>query len=212
MNRFTILRSAILGIALVATGAARAQDAWTLDRSHSSIEFSVMHMVIAEATGRFNDFTVSMTTSGDDFTAATIEAVIKTASISTDNDYRDNDLRGPDFFDTEKYPTATFRSTKWEKAGENRYKVTGDLTIRDRTRPVVLDVTYFGSITDPRGGTRAGWKAETTIDRFEFGTVWNKTLETGGLVVSKDVKLTIRLEMKKGGAEKKDAPPPPDKK
>lgn len=207
MKTITVL----IALAFFTGGSARAQDVWQLDRSHSSVEFAVTHMVIAEATGRFKEFDVKMTTAGDDFTGSTIEATIQTASIMTDNDYRDNDLRGPEFFDTEKYPTATFKSTKWEKTGENRFKVTGDLTIRDRTKPVVLDVTYFGSITDARGGVRSGWKAETTIDRFEFGTVWNKTLETGGLVVSKDVRLTMRVEMKKGGGEKKD-PPPSDKK
>jgi len=206
------LHSALLALALFAAVPARAQDVWTADRSHSSIEFAVTHMVIAEATGRFKDFDVTMTTNGDDLTASTVEATIRTASVMTDNDYRDNDLRGAEFFDTEKYPTATFKSTKWEKAGENQYKVTGDLTIRDKTKPVVLDVTYFGSITDQRGTTKAGWKGTTTIDRFEFGTTWNKTLEAGGLVVSKDVRLTLRVEMKKGGGDKKAPPPPPDKK
>jgi polyisoprenoid-binding protein YceI len=204
--------SALLALALLAAVPAAGQDAWKLDRAHSSIEFAVTHMVIAEATGRFKDFDVVMTTTGDDLTASTLEATIQTASVMTDNDYRDNDLRGPEFFDTEKYPTAVFKSTKWEKAGENKFKVTGDLTIRDKKKPVVLDVTYFGSITDAHGGTRAGWKAETTIDRFEFGTIWNKTLETGGLVVSKDVRLTMRVELKKGGGEQKPPSPPPDKK
>jgi polyisoprenoid-binding protein YceI len=205
------LHTVLLGIALLAAGPLRAQDAWQLDKAHSSIEFAVTHMVIAEATGRFKDFDVKLTTNGEDFTTATLEATIQMASVSTDNDNRDADLRGPEFFDTEKYPTAVFKSTKWEKSGEGRYKVTGDLTMKDKTKPVVLDVTYFGSITGSRG-VRAGWKAETTIDRFEFGTTWNKTLEAGGLVVSKDVRLTIRVEARKGGPEMKGPPPPPDKK
>jgi polyisoprenoid-binding protein YceI len=196
--------SVLLGLILLAAGPLAGQDAWQLDRSHSSIEFAVTHMVIAEATGRFRDFDMKMTSAGDDFSTARIEAVIKTGSITTDNEYRDNDLLGAGFFDAQKYPEATFKSTKIVKAGEGKYKIMGDLTIRDSTKSVVLDATYFGSMSDPRGGLRMGWKAETTIDRFDFGVAWNKSLETGALVVSKDVRLTIRLEMKKAQPEKKE--------
>ncbi|HLF13818.1 MAG TPA: YceI family protein [Bacteroidota bacterium] len=196
--------SVLLGLALLAAGPVAAQDTWQLDRAHSSIEFAVTHMLISEATGRFRDFDVTMTSKGDDFSAMAIEAAIKTASIATDNEYRDNDLLGADFFDAAKYPLATFKSTKLEKAGENKYRITGELTIRDTTKPVVLDATYFGSITDPKGGVRTGWKAETTINRFDYGVAWNRALEAGGLVVSKDVKLTIRLEMKKAQPGKKE--------
>lgn len=196
--------SFLLGLVLLAAGPLAGQDAWQIDRSHSSIEFAVTHMVIAEATGRFKDFDVKMTSAGDDFSTAGIEATIKTASIATDNEYRDNDLHGAEFFDVQKYPEAAFKSTKFEKTGDGRYKITGNLTIRDTTKPVVLDATYFGSITDAKGGVRMGWKAETTIDRFDFGVKWNKALEAGGLVVSKDVRLTIRVEMKKVQPEKKE--------
>jgi polyisoprenoid-binding protein YceI len=201
------LHAVLIALALFAAVPVRAQDAWQVDRTHSSIEFAVTHMLVSEVTGHFKDFDVTMTTKGDDLTAATLEATIKTGSVSTDNDNRDDHLRSEDFFDAEKYPAATFKSTKWEKAGEGKYRVTGDLTIRDKTKPVVLDVVQLGTITDSRGGTKTGWKAETTIDRFEFGTVWNKALESGGLVVSKDVRLTMRIAMKKGGAEQKSAPP-----
>ncbi len=191
-------------LALLTALPAVAQDSWQLDRSHSSIEFAVTHMVIAEATGRFREFDVKMTSAGADFTAGGIEATIKTASIATDNEYRDNDLLGAEFFDAAKYPEATFKSTKFEKVADGKYTITGNLTIRDTTRSITLDAIYFGSITDAKGGVRMGWKAETTIDRFAFGVIWNKLLDSGGLVVSKDVKLTIRLEMKKVQPEKKD--------
>lgn len=205
MNRLSVLA----GLLLLAAAPLAAQDTLRVDKSHSSIEFAVTHMVIAEATGRFRDYDVAMTMKGDDFTTAHVEVTVKTASIATDNEYRDNDLNGEGFFYTEKYPTATFKSTSFEKVGENKYKINGELTIRDSTKPVTLDATYFGSITDPRGGTRLGWKAETTIDRFDYGIAWNKAIETGGLVVSRDVRITIRLEMRKGGGERKGPPPPP---
>ena len=195
---------------VVAAVPAAAQDAWQLDKSHSSLEFAVTHMVVAEATGRFKDFDVKLTAPGNDYTKAAVEVTIQMASVNTDNEYRDNDLRGPEFFDAAKWPTAVFKSTKWEKLGDTKWKITGDLTIRDITKPVVLDATLLGTLDSPRGA-RAGWKAETTIDRFEFGTTWNKTLDAGGVVVSKDVRLTIRLEMKKPAPEQKDAPPPPPK-
>ncbi len=195
--------SVLFGL-ILAAGPLAGQDAWQVDRSHSSVEFAVTHMIIAEATGRFKDFDVKMTSAGEDFSAATIEAVIKTGTIATDNEYRDNDLLGPDFFDATKHPEATFKSTKFEKTPDGKYKITGNLTIRDTTKPVVLDAIYFGSMTDSRGGVRMGWKAETTIDRFDFGVKWNKALEAGGLVVSKDVRLTIRVEMKKVQPEKKE--------
>ncbi len=203
MRRFTLFFGFALCL-LVAAVPAAGQDSWQLDRSHSSIEFAVTHMVIAEATGRFREFDVKMTSAGEDFSAAGIEATIKTSSIATDNEYRDNDLLGAEFFDAANHPEATFRSTKFEKVADGKYRITGDLTIRDTTRSIVLDATYFGSITDARGGVRMGWKAETTIDRFAFGVIWNKLLDSGGLVVSKDVRITIRLEMKKVQAEKKD--------
>lgn len=201
------LQSVLFALALFWTVPAVAQDAWQVDRTHSSVEFTVTHMVVSEVTGHFRDFDVKMTTNGDDYTKASLEATIKIASITTDNDNRDNHLRSADFFDAEKHPEATFRSTKWEKAGEGKYKVTGDLSIRGNTKPVVLDVTHLGTITDPRGGTKTGWRAETSIDRFEFGTVWDKALESGGLVVSKDVKLTLRMAMKKAPAETKGEAP-----
>jgi polyisoprenoid-binding protein YceI len=206
MNMLTVLA----GAALLASMPAPAQDTLRVDKSHSSIEFEVTHMVVAEATGRFRDYDVVMTMNGDDFTTAKVDVTIKASSIATDNEYRDNDLNGEGFFHTAQFPTAVFRSTSFEKAGENKYRITGDLTIRDSTKQVVLDATYFGSIADPRGGTRLGWKAETTINRFDFGIAWNKALETGQLVVSKDVKITIRLEMRRGGGERKT--PPPEKK
>lgn len=192
----TILYRAALAICLCALPAA-AQDSWQLDRAHSSLEFAVTHMLISEGTGRFKDFDVKLTTTGEEYVPESIEATIKTGSIDTDNESRDGDLMGEEFFDVAKYPMASFRSTKIEKTGDKRYRITGELTIRDTTRTEVLDATFLGSVTDSRGGKRIGWKAETTINRFDYGVSWNRLLEAGGLVVSKEVRLTIRLEMRK---------------
>ena len=104
----------LFAIALISAAPARAQDTWQVDRTHSSIEFTVTHMLISEVTGHFKDFDVTMTTKGDDYADATIEAAIRTGSVSTDNENRDNHIRSEDFFDSEKYPAATFKSTKWE--------------------------------------------------------------------------------------------------
>ncbi len=181
----------------------RSQDTWQLDRSHSHIEFTVTHMLISEVTGRFTDFDVAMTTNGTDLTNGSIEATIRTASINTDNENRDGDLRGASFFNSDSFPTATFKSTKIEQAGENKYKVTGDLTIRDRTRPVVMDVTMLGTVTDGRGRVKTGWKGVTNINRFDYNVLWDRKLDSGGLVVSKEVEMTLRLEMVKKSEEKK---------
>ncbi len=172
-----------------------SQDTWRLDRSHSRVEFTVTHMLISEVTGRFTDFDVAMTSNGGDLTGGSIETVIRTASINTDNDSRDADLRGESFFNTDSFPTATFRSTKIEKAAENKFTVSGTLTIRDSTKPVVMDVTFLGSVTDGRGRVKTGWKGVATIDRFDYGVLWDRTLDSGGLVVSKEVEITLRLEM-----------------
>jgi len=191
MKQISILIATLALMAATVSGQTR----WQLDRAHSNVGFTVTHMVIAEVDGRFTDFDVTFESDGDDFTGASVEAVIKMASINTDNQRRDDHLRSADFFDAEKFPEMTFRSTKFEKAGDNKYTVTGELTMRGNTKPVVLDVTYRGSITDPRGNTKIALKGTTTIDRFEFGTVWNKTLETGGLIVGKDVDVTLNIEL-----------------
>jgi len=193
MKRLTIIALAAMLSSLTLFG----QDTWQLDRSHSHVEFTVTHMLISEVTGRFTDFDVSMTTKNTDLTGGSIEATIKTASINTDNENRDGDLRGPSFFNSDSFPTATFKSTEIEKSGDNTYKVTGDLTIRDRTKPVVMDVTMLGTITDGRGRVKTGWKGVTRINRFDYNVLWDRQLDSGGLVVSKEVEMVLRLEMVK---------------
>jgi polyisoprenoid-binding protein YceI len=179
-----------------------AQITWNADKAHSKVNFSVTHMVISEVTGTFRDFDVTLVAAKDDFSDAKIDATIKTASISTDNEGRDNHLKSDDFFNAEKFPDMKFKSTKIERTGDKTFNVAGDLTIRDITKPVVLAMKYNGQVTDARGNTKAGFKATTTIDRFEFGTKWNKVIEAGSLVVGKNVDITLLLEFNKQSPEK----------
>ncbi|HUN67092.1 MAG TPA: YceI family protein [Bacteroidota bacterium] len=195
----------VLLLALSLAGAS-AQTTWKGDKAHSTVRFSVTHMLINEVSGRFTDFDVTLTQGKDDFSGSTVEAVIKTASVTTDNEMRDNHLKTDDFFNVEKYPTISFKSTSFEKTGENTYKIAGNLTIRDVTKPVVLDAKYTGSLTDQRGNTKAGFRATTTVNRFDYGVKWNRTLDQGGLIVSKEVEITLLFEMNKkapGDAEHK---------
>jgi polyisoprenoid-binding protein YceI len=153
--------------------------------------------------GSFKDFDVTVTQPGDDFTKASIEATIKTASVFTDNERRDNHLRSDDFFNAEKFPEMSFKSKSIKKTGKDKYAITGDLTIRDITKSVVLDTKYMGQVDDPWGNTKAGFKATTKIDRFEFGTKWNKAIEAGGLVAGKEVTITLNVELTKQKSEEK---------
>ena len=147
MRRFIV----VLGftLAFIAEGVAQTGD-WKLDKSHSQVKFSVAHMVISEVTGVFKDFDVTFTSASEDFTDATIEATIKAASIDTGNENRDKNVRSDEFLNAEKFPEIKFKSTKVEKSGDTNYKITGDLTIRDITKPVVLDTKYKGTIKDAR--------------------------------------------------------------
>ena len=190
-------------LAMLFTAAAVvAQTTWIADKAHSKVSFSVSHMVIAEVAGRFQDFDATLISSKDDFSDAQIDVRIKTGSIDTDNERRDKHLASDDFLNAEKYPEITFKSTKIEKAGKDTYKITGDLTIREITKPVVLDTKYNGQVTVGEN-TKAGFRATTTIDRFEFGTKWNKEIESVGLVAGKDVYITLLLEFNKQTADAK---------
>ena len=168
---------------------------WVADKAHSQVKFSVSHMVVAEVTGRFTDFDMMLKQGNEDFTGSTITATIKTASVNTDNDKRDAHLRSDDFFNAAKYPEIRFVSKSFEKTGKDTYKITGDLTIRDVTKTVELDTKYNGSIKDPWGNTKAGFKATTTINRTEYGAKWNKVLEAGGFLVGENVEITLLVEL-----------------
>ena len=193
MKRFFQLAAALLAV----SSLALSQSGWKLDKNHSSIGFSVKHLVISTVSGNFKDFDITLTTAKDDFSDAAVQAVIKTASINTDNTARDNHLKSDDFFNAEKFTEIKFTSTSFEKVGEGKYKITGDLTIRDVTKKVVFDAVYNGSIKTPWGNTAMSWTAATVINRFDYNLKWNKALESGGLIAGQDVTITINLEMDK---------------
>ncbi len=173
---------------------------WQLDPAHTLVEFAAKHMMITRVKGRLTDVEGTIQINDADPSASSAEAVIKAASIDTRTEQRDTHLKSADFLDVEKFPLIRFKSTKVELLGEDRYRITGDLTIRDVTKPVVLDVTHEGRSKDPWGGNRVGFSATTKIDRRDFGLVWNVALETGGVLVSNDIKISIDVEAVKVGA------------
>lgn len=188
--------SLVLCLALVAAVAGAQTDGWKIDRAHSSINFTVKHMVISEVAGKFGDFDITLNSSKDDFSDAAIEATIKVNSINTEVAQRDGHLKSDDFFNVEKFPEIKFKSTSFQKSGDNAYKITGDMTIRDITRPVTFDAIYNGNAV-MGNSVHAGWKATTAINRFDFGLKWNKMLEAGGLIVGDKVNITLNLEFVK---------------
>jgi polyisoprenoid-binding protein YceI len=167
---------------------------WTLDKLHSTVRFSVSHMVVSEGEGAFKLFDGSMEHSKEDFSDAKIVFSIDVNSINTDNDKRDSHLKGEDFFSADKFPKITFESTSFTPKGNNNYKLAGNLTVRDVTKPVTFDVTYGGTIKTQRGA-KCGFKATTTINRLDYNLRWNKTLEAGGLALGHDVTITVKVEM-----------------
>jgi len=192
MKRITIV---LLAVFIVAAFAS-AQSEWKLDKVHSSILFTVRHMVISEVTGSFKDFAIVLKSAKDDFSDAEVQSTIKVGSLSTDNAMRDGHLKSDDFFNAEKFPEINFKSTSFEKLGDKKYKITGDLTIRDVTKNVTFDVVLNGTLKTTHGVLSA-WKATTTINRFDYNLKWNKTIETGGLIVGQDVIITLNLELNK---------------
>jgi polyisoprenoid-binding protein YceI len=169
---------------------------WKADKTHSNVTFTVTHLMISEVTGSFKDYEVTVTSNGDDFVTASVEAVIKTASVNTDNESRDKHLRSNDFFNADSFPNMTFKSSKIEKSGDATYKIYGDLTIRDASKPVVLDAKYIGK-QEAWGTTKMGFKATTTINRFDYGVKWDKKMDAGGFIVSNKVDVTLQMELTK---------------
>jgi polyisoprenoid-binding protein YceI len=167
---------------------------WTLDSTHSIAEFAVKHMVVATAKGRFGSVEGTLHWDGQNFATASVNASIDVTTISTGDVNRDGHLKSDDFFNAEQFPTATFRSTRVDSKGGDEFKLVGDLTIRDITKEVTLDVEFEGQVKDPYGLQRAGFTAETSINRREFGLSWNAMLEAGGAVVADKVKITIHAE------------------
>ena len=168
---------------------------WGIDPAHSEISFRVKHMMISTTTGWFESFTADAETENEDFTGAKINFSADTASINTRNEARDNHLRSGEFFDSEKFPKLTFTAKSFDKKSDDQYTLTGDLTIRDVTKPVELGVEFGGVATDPWGNLRAGFEINGEINRKDFGLTWSAVTEAGGVVVSDAVKLHAHVEL-----------------
>jgi polyisoprenoid-binding protein YceI len=167
---------------------------WSIDPTHSEVQFKVKHLVISTVTGSFDSYEGNIEVEGDDFENAKATFTADIDSISTNNDDRDQHLKSDDFFDAEEYPQLTFESTNFEKTGENQYKVTGDLTIRDVTKEIQLDVVHGGTVGDPYGNTKAGFEVTGTINRKEFGLTWDAVTEAGNVVVGDKIKLQLNVQ------------------
>jgi polyisoprenoid-binding protein YceI len=167
---------------------------WALDTAHTSVQFSAKHMMISTVRGHFGEVTGELQLDEKDFTKSTVDAKIDLAGLTTRDEKRDAHLRSGDFFDVETYPTATFKSTRIEKTGDDSYKVTGDLTIRDITKEIVLDADFEGFNTSPWGSQMLAFTASTKINRKDFNLNWNVALEAGGVLVGDNIKVEIDLE------------------
>ena len=170
---------------------------WKFDTTHSQIGFSVRHMMIAKVRGVFSDWIGEFTFDPNAPESSWVRAQIQTSSIDTRSEQRDAHLRSADFFDSERFEEMIFESTSWRET-DRGLEVAGDLTIRDVTRPIVLDVTSNGSGTDPWGNARAGFSASAVVSRGDFGLTWNQALETGGVLVGDDIRIELEVQAIRG--------------
>ncbi len=176
--------------------AELVKETWAVDKSHTKIQFSARHMIISEVTGLFNDYELKMQASKD-FSDLDVELDVNVASIDSGITDRDNHLKSPDFFDVENFPKMIFKSKSVKVINEEKFKLFGDLTIRDVTKPIELDVIYGGTIKDPWGFTRAGFRIQRSVNRFDYNLKWNALMETGGAVVSKNINIVCDVEVTK---------------
>jgi polyisoprenoid-binding protein YceI len=186
-----------LALLSFATAASAAPLSFDIDKPHSQVGFSVRHF-FSKVPGQFKDFSGTIVMDEKNPPASSVEVTIQAASISTDNERRDGHLRSPDFFATDSFPTLTFKSTTVAPAGKDKYQVTGELTMRGVTKPVVLDVEFLGmgqvGIGGQAMGTKAGFDATATLNRKDFGINWNKTLDQGGVMLGEDVAISLHIE------------------
>ena len=186
-----LVLSLVLTLALNSTVA---QTKWTVDKTHTNVKFAVTHMVVAEVEGNFKVFDGTLEHTKADFSDAKVNFTVDVRSVNTDNERRDNHLKSPDFFNAQTDSLMTFTSTGIKVLGGNKYEMAGNLTIRNITKPVVFQVTYGGTVKTQQGA-KAGFKARTTINRFDYNLKWDRATESGELVVSKDVDITLNVEL-----------------
>ena len=170
---------------------------WAIDPMHSEVQFKVKHLVISTVSGFFKSFEGTVETENEDFEDAKIDFSIDINSVDTNQSQRDEHLKSPEFFDAAKYPHITFKSTSFTKAGDDQYKLTGDLTIKDQTKPVTLDVEFGGAAADFYGNSKAGFEITGKINRKDFGLTWDGVTEAGSIVVGEDIKLTMNIQLAK---------------
>ena len=177
------------------TTTRTATSTWTIDPAHSSAEFAVKHLMVSTFKGHFRSLEGTVHLDEANPANSSVAASVDVASVDTQTPDRDAHLRSDDFFNAERYPKMTFRSARVEPAGETNWKVTGELTVRDVTKEVVLDTEYEGRIVDPWGNERIGFTARTELSRKEFGVRWNAAIETGGVVVGDKVRISLNIEI-----------------
>lgn len=168
---------------------------WTLDAAHANVEFSVKHMMISTIRGRFQELALDVEFDETAPERSSVVARISTASVTTNQERRDTHLKSADFFDVETYPEMLFRSTSIARISDRDYKISGDLTIKDQTHPVVLDAALLGTVAGMQGGRLTAVSADATIDRKDWGLTWNVALESGGWLVADQIRIHIEFEM-----------------
>ncbi len=192
--RHTGLLVALYQVLMWSPVVVQAESArWNVDPDHSTIEFRISHMVVSKTTGRFMDYTGFIDMDAEAGIMKAIEATIKTASVNTIHEKRDAHLRNADFFDVEKHPMMIYKMKSYKKTGEG-YTAIGDLTLRGVTKEITLIGNFNGTTKDPWGNVRAGFNAEGKLNRKDFGMIWNKTLDNGGLVVGDEVQIRLDIE------------------
>lgn len=197
MIRTTLSAAALVGT--LAAPAVAAPDTYTVDKQHTEAGFQVRH-ILTKVHGTFRDVNGTIAWDKANPERSMVEFRLQTASIDTGVEQRDAHLRSQDFFWAEKYPEIAFVSTKIVQKAKDQFDVTGNLTIRGVTKPITLPVTYLGEAKDPMGNTKAGFETGITISRQDFGLVWNKALETGGVLVGDEVQISVNLEAAKSAS------------
>lgn len=194
MYRKTLALALAAGLcaSLIASAATAATTTYSIDNTHSSVGFKVRHLV-SKSAGRFDKFSGTIVADQADLSKSSVDLTIDATSIDTDNENRDGHLKSPDFFDVEKYPTITFKSTKIEKAGEDAYHVTGDFTMHGVTKSITIPVTVLG-FAGAAGGGMAGFESTFKVNRKDYAIEWNKALDSGGFVLGDEVEVAITIE------------------
>ncbi len=185
-----------LSLAVMMAAGFAGATTYSIDQTHSDVSFKVRHLV-SKVSGQFTEFDGAITANFDDLDASSVVFNIKSASIDTKNEDRDKHLRSADFFDVEEFSEIKFISSKITRSGDQKYAVTGTLTMHGVAKTVTLSVTFLGEAEDPWGNTKAGFEIETSIDRKDFGISWNKALDAGGMILGDEIEIEINLEAKK---------------